>query len=323
MDLSSLEVFCEVAREQSVTRAAKRLSRAPSSVTARVQKLEEHLEVQLISRSGKRMTLTPGGRKLLGYALRLLALADEARAAVSPSLPTKNIRIGSTEAMAAVHLPALLSSYHSRWAHVELQISGGTSQSLIEAVIGSRIDCAFVAQEDRSTRPSPATRFADLGLSATIKYTEEMMLVLPQNHASVRRPHELQLKTFAAFSPASAYRSALEHWLAGCDAGSAANWNVIELASYSSILACVAAGSCFALCPKSLLNLQGAKSTSRTQPITTIDTYLITRTGYRNSAYNVLREYLPVCKTVCRMFTSGLVGLELAKPRITFEQDKK
>jgi hypothetical protein len=52
MDLSSLEIFCAVAAEQNVTRAAQRLSRVQSNVTTRVKQLEEELKVQLLSRDG-------------------------------------------------------------------------------------------------------------------------------------------------------------------------------------------------------------------------------------------------------------------------------
>ena len=55
MDLSSLEIFLAVAEEGSVTRAARRLSRAPSNVTTRIQALEGQMDAVLFSRDGKRM----------------------------------------------------------------------------------------------------------------------------------------------------------------------------------------------------------------------------------------------------------------------------
>src|SRR6202163_2448601 len=82
MDLSDLRVFSAVVREGGVTRAAERLNRVQSNVTKRIRQLEDDLATPLFIRAGKRLHSTPGGQILLGYADRLLALADEARTAV-------------------------------------------------------------------------------------------------------------------------------------------------------------------------------------------------------------------------------------------------
>ena len=78
MDLSDLRIFTAVVREGGVTRAAEKLNRVQSNVTTRIRQLEEDLDVALFIREGKRLHLAPAGQALLGYADRLLALADEA-----------------------------------------------------------------------------------------------------------------------------------------------------------------------------------------------------------------------------------------------------
>ena len=57
MELETLRIFCVVAEEQSVTRAAIQLKRAQSNVTTRIQLLEADLRVELFVRSGRRMRL--------------------------------------------------------------------------------------------------------------------------------------------------------------------------------------------------------------------------------------------------------------------------
>ena len=76
MDFVALEIFCAVAAEGSVTRAAQRLQRVQSNVTTRVRQLEDAVGCTLFLREGKRMALTPEGQTLLAYAQRLLALAS-------------------------------------------------------------------------------------------------------------------------------------------------------------------------------------------------------------------------------------------------------
>src|SRR5215472_1369355 len=87
MDLAELRIFTAVVREGGVTRAAERLHRVQSNVTTRIRQLEDKLGTALFIRDGKRLHLTPSGQVLLGYADRLLALADEACTAVHDPRP--------------------------------------------------------------------------------------------------------------------------------------------------------------------------------------------------------------------------------------------
>jgi DNA-binding transcriptional LysR family regulator len=102
MDLSDLRIFTTVVREGGITRAAERLNRVQSNVTTRIRQLEEDLDVSLFIREGKRLHLAPAGQALLGYAERLLALADEARAALKDPRPRGVFRLGAMESTAAI-----------------------------------------------------------------------------------------------------------------------------------------------------------------------------------------------------------------------------
>src|ERR1700751_3089076 len=97
MDLSDIRIFAAVVREGGITRAAEKLNRVQSNVTTRIRQLEEDLGVTLFIREGKRLHLAPAGQALLGYADRLLALADEARTAVRDPRPRGMFRLGAME----------------------------------------------------------------------------------------------------------------------------------------------------------------------------------------------------------------------------------
>src|SRR5687767_10914097 len=106
MDLSDLQIFRAVVQAGGITRAAEKLNRVQSNVTTRVRQLEQELGVDLFIREGKRMHLSPAGQQLLGYADRLLALAQEARDAMHDTTPRGLLRLGSMESTAAIRLPA-------------------------------------------------------------------------------------------------------------------------------------------------------------------------------------------------------------------------
>ena len=105
-----------------VTRAASQLHRVQSAVTTRVKHLEEDLGVQLFVREGRRMQLAPSGKVLLGYADRILALAEDARSALHDTQPRGVLRLGSMESTAAVRLPAPLSMFHRRHSAVTVEL---------------------------------------------------------------------------------------------------------------------------------------------------------------------------------------------------------
>ena len=140
MDLADLHVFRTVVESGGITAAADRLHRVQSNVTTRVKQLEESLGVALFQRDSRKMTLTPEGHRLLGYAEQMLTLAEEARQSMRLSAPSGTLRVGSMESSAATLLPKPLGQFHAAWPDVELTLSTGTTGYLVDAVLGHRID---------------------------------------------------------------------------------------------------------------------------------------------------------------------------------------
>jgi DNA-binding transcriptional LysR family regulator len=84
LDLQKLETFRVVATTHNFTRAAVELGYSQSSVTGHIQALERELGAPLFERYrfSRTVVLTKIGQCTLEYADRLLALAEEAEAAV-------------------------------------------------------------------------------------------------------------------------------------------------------------------------------------------------------------------------------------------------
>src|SRR5262245_21529862 len=123
MDLADLQIFRSVVHAGGVTRAAEQLHRVQSNVTTRVRQLEAELGVDLFIREGKRLHLSPAGRLLLGYADRLLDLAQEAREALHDDMPRGLLRLGSMESTASVRLPVPRSEDLQRSPDVSRELS--------------------------------------------------------------------------------------------------------------------------------------------------------------------------------------------------------
>jgi DNA-binding transcriptional LysR family regulator len=291
VELAELEIFRAVAREQSITRAAKRLDRVQSNVTTRVKQLEESLGVSLFQRDSKKMLLTPEGLRLLDYADRLLALADEARQSMRTDAPSGPLRLGSMESSAATLLPRPLGAFHALWPDVELKLSTGTTQALVDAVLGHRLVCAVVAPPGTGAPADIDNSEMGDGLAGTYLQTEELVLVLPATHPPVRRPQDVTLHRLAAFARGCTYRQCAEDWLEQAGDDMRRRLSVIDLPSYHAILAYVAAGSAVGIVPRSLLAAHREMAHLQTVPVRTVHTFLVKRAGFATSAYTAfLRE---------------------------------
>ena len=238
MDLSDLTIFRAVVREGGITRAAEHLNRVQSNVTTRIRQLEEDLQVSLFIREGKRLHLAPAGKILLGYADRLLALAEEAEGAVRDPHPRGVFRLGSMESTAAVRLPAVLAEYGDRYPQVQLELRTGTPTTLSAALLNGELDAALVAE------PVAEARFDSL-----LAFVEKTVIVTGTDFPALN-PGDGMPKTMLVFENGCPHRRLLEAWYARC--GELPE-RTVELASYHAMLGCVIAGMGAALLPESVL----------------------------------------------------------------------
>src|SRR4029453_10132820 len=65
MHLDDLRLFLRVAHAQSLSEAARQLDQSPSSVSARLKRIEEELGVRLVERTTRALHLTPEGERFL------------------------------------------------------------------------------------------------------------------------------------------------------------------------------------------------------------------------------------------------------------------
>jgi len=83
MELRTLRYFLAIVDHGSVTAAARHVHTAQPAISRQVQALEAELGVQLFLRDGRRLRLSPAGRRLLPIIRDLIARADSARAAMT------------------------------------------------------------------------------------------------------------------------------------------------------------------------------------------------------------------------------------------------
>ncbi|HEY1104134.1 MAG TPA: LysR substrate-binding domain-containing protein [Burkholderiaceae bacterium] len=239
IDLDSLEIFRAVVQEGGIIRAAHKLNRVQSNVTTRIRQLEARVGHQLFHRQGRSLVLSAEGRLLLSYAERLFRLADEAENELRTGKPMGVLRIGSLESTAGSRLPAVLSRFHQLYPGVVVELVTGTTGMLVHRVANFEIEAAFVSEP-----------FTAPGLDAMKVFEEELVLITSRAMPPVARASALAGSTLIAFANGCSYRKRVEEWLG---ASSVMPARTLEFGSYQAMIACVAAGTGFAIIPRSLL----------------------------------------------------------------------
>ncbi|GEC65735.1 LysR family transcriptional regulator [Raoultella terrigena] len=274
MNHSTLEIFKIVAQEHSVTRAAKRLGRAQSNITTRIQQLEEELDVELFVRGNKKMLLSAAGERFLDYTLRILSLAEEAKQALHPTQPAGSLRMGAMEAAAASRLTSILPRFHQQCPAVALTLQTMPTRQLVERVLSAALDCALVSlPPDASGEPECPAALEYLPL-----FAEELVLITPAGQEAFR---------LAAFAQGCSYRQRGEAFLSAVK-----NVEVQEIGSYHAVIACIASGGYAGIVPQSVLALMTLPEGCETQPVGTAMTQLVWRKGYASPALDAMRQQL-------------------------------
>lgn len=147
LDLELLRSFVSVVDAGGFTRAGERVHRTQSTVSQQIKRLEDDLGQQLLNRAGKDVTPTEAGERLLSYARRLLALAEEARDVVARPGQDGAIRLGIPEDFAAYRLPRLLGSFSRARPGLRLDVRADQSLNLRRDLERGDLDLALLKRE--------------------------------------------------------------------------------------------------------------------------------------------------------------------------------
>lgn len=77
MQMQQLRYFLEIAKEKNISAAAKNLYLSQPSLSQQMRKLEEELEVPLLIRHSKSVSLTDAGEQFALHARRILGGVDQ------------------------------------------------------------------------------------------------------------------------------------------------------------------------------------------------------------------------------------------------------
>ncbi|MGA7072833.1 LysR family transcriptional regulator [Bradyrhizobium sp.] len=147
LDLELLRSFVSVVDAGGFTRAGERVHRTQSTVSQQIKRLEDDIGQPLLNRNGKDVTPTEAGERLLSYARRLLALAEEARDVVARPNHEGAVRLGVPEDFAAYRLAKLLASFARSHPALRLDVRADQSTYLKRDLERGDLDLALFKRD--------------------------------------------------------------------------------------------------------------------------------------------------------------------------------
>lgn len=146
MDLAKLKLFAEVAEHGSLTKASIALSSVPSALSRKIAALERECGGRLFHRTGRGVTLTELGQRILPRIKELLVgledLSQEIRA--SAGVPTGQVRVGLLASLLHPLIDRLFHDLRARHPGIRLNVFGGANGQLDEWLASGHIDMAVL-----------------------------------------------------------------------------------------------------------------------------------------------------------------------------------
>ena len=181
--LDAMAAFIAVADLRGFAPAARRLGLSPSAVTRLVAGLEERLEIRLLQRTTRSVSLTDAGARYLDRARRILADVDEAEGAAQAEQrePTGRFVVAAPNMFGRLQVAPVMSVYLQRHPKVvgELLLSDSLV-NLVDEGIDVAVRIGHLTDSTLSARKVGETRRVVVGAPRYLR-----------RHKRPRAPHDL------------------------------------------------------------------------------------------------------------------------------------
>lgn len=140
--IQSMQIFVRVAEAESFVRAAETLSLPASTVTSTIKNLEKHLQVRLLNRTTRRVSLTPHGLQYLTQCREILSLIEHAESSLTDSVkrPQGRLRVDMPGGIAHFIVLPNLQAFYRLYPDIYLMI--GVSDRQVD-LVQEGVDCVI------------------------------------------------------------------------------------------------------------------------------------------------------------------------------------
>lgn len=147
MDFDQLEIFLEVARLSSFSRAAEKRFRTQPAISSQIRGLEEEVGARLLDRSGGRVSLTAAGKLFFKYAEETIEHRKTILTEIAETerVPRGEIVVGANEGTCLHILPEVFAQFKRDYPNVSVSIKRSDYAKILESVIENAVDFGVVS----------------------------------------------------------------------------------------------------------------------------------------------------------------------------------
>lgn len=141
-DLKSLELFVRVAALGAIGRAGNEFHLSPTNASQRIQALEAELDVKLLNRTTRAVSLTPDGEVFLEHAKRILEGVQDARNVLSHTAHSVSgkLRVTTSATFARSFIIPFVPDFLQLYPDVQLDLN--LTDSIVD-IVDQGYDLAF------------------------------------------------------------------------------------------------------------------------------------------------------------------------------------
>src|SRR6476661_2359972 len=145
--LRQLDTFLEVARSESVSRAADRLHVTQPAVSMQLRQLEESLGLPLVEVIGRRVQLTDAGREVERCAAAALARLKELDDLVAAQRGLKHGRVDlAVVSTTKYFMPMLLMRFRKQFPDIAITLQIHNRESMMKLLARNEIDLVIMGR---------------------------------------------------------------------------------------------------------------------------------------------------------------------------------
>jgi LysR family transcriptional regulator, low CO2-responsive transcriptional regulator len=173
MDFDQLEIFLEVARLASFSRAAEKRFRTQPAISSQIRALEEEVGARLLDRSGGKVSVTAAGKLFFKYAeetleRRKIILTEIAE---TERVPRGEIVVGANEGTCLHILPEVFAQFKRDYPNVSVNIKRSDYAKILESILENTVDFGVVSLPVNDNR-----------LQAELIHRDELVVITPPGH---------------------------------------------------------------------------------------------------------------------------------------------
>jgi DNA-binding transcriptional LysR family regulator len=182
MDLPQLEMFLTVTESGGYSRAGQNLHVSHSAIHRQVRILEHEIGTPLLIRNGKHVEPTEAGRLIASVAQRIRQEVLDAQRKINElnQLQHGHLKIGTGSSILVFFIPNIIQQFQRRFPGVEIYLSAGTADQVIEDVVNRSLDLGIVFNPTDVLHDVPEIQHEFL-------YAEEFVWAVGKHHPLSRR----------------------------------------------------------------------------------------------------------------------------------------